>query len=332
MTSSDLMVFQGSPNQLAKTKKPTDKIDIESLPVVVQSWLTQVKRKSPNSHDAYHLSISLWLRWCIANGVDPAAPELEDAEAWAAHLQASKEEGGRGNSERTANARCSAVSSLYNRLIATKRITYNPFPALVFVKIDRDDAETPAISEGDVKKMLRVVAKDPHKAHAAVMELLFTNGARASEIGSANVEDLTSDDYGKKLHVTRKGGKKQRIPVTPKALKAIEIANADRGSLPATAPLLVGERGKRYSRHTISRLVHRTAIAANINPDVAKLVTAHTTRRSAATALADKGTDIRTIQILLGHKDPRTTEGYIRAKDDREKQAAAALTLSSLFH
>lgn len=326
------MAWQGSPNAPMLTAKPSDKIPTASLPVPVQAWLKAVGQRSTNTRDAYHLSISLWLRWCIDNGINPERPELEDAEEFAGWLQLPTADGGRGNSMRTANARISAVSSLYNRLLAQNKIQYNPFKALVTVKIKTSRLKTPAISSSDVKRMLRTVAAADHKADAAVLELLFTTGARAFEVGQAKVGDLTLDDHGRKLVVTRKGRDEQELPVTARAAEAIRVANADRGELPKDAPLLVGRRGKPYSRHTISRLVHRTAVAAGVDSEIAALVTAHTARRTVATELAEKNEDLRTIQTLLGHKDPRTTESYIRAKKDREKHAAAASTLSGLFH
>lgn len=329
MTSNELMAFQGSPNAPAPATKPTQKIALESLPAPVRSWLAPIS--SPHTRDAYHLAISLWLRWCIVAGVHPEAPTLEDAEAWVAWLQ-TEEHGSRGIGKRSANARASAVSSLYNRLLAQNKISYNPFAGLVSVKIKTSRMKTPAVENSDVKKMLQAGGREEHKANLAVLELLFTTGARAFEIGEANIGSLASDAHGGKLVVTRKGGEEQELPVTVRAAHAIKAANAQRGDLPPTAPLLVGPRGKRYSRHTISRLVHRIAQEAGVHPDVAKLVTAHTTRRTVATELAEKNEDLRTIQTLLGHKDPRTTEGYIRAKKDREKHAAAASTLSGLFH
>lgn len=325
------MVFSGPATDLAPATKPTEKIAIASLPAPVQAWLAAVAQRSANTHDSYHLAISLWLRWCIQNGRDPEAPGLEDAEDFAKWLQDAPPDG-RGLAKRSANARIAAVSSLYNRLLAQNKIRFNPFKALVTVKVKTSRLKTPAVESGDVKKMLRTAAKFEHKADAAVLELLFTTGARAFEIGEANVGQLQADGIGAKLIVIRKGGEDQELPVTARALEAIKVANASRGGLPPGAPLLVGPRGARYSRHTISRLVHRVAVEAGVDVEVAKHVTAHTTRRTVATELAEKNEDLRTIQTLLGHKDPRTTESYIRAKKDRERHAAAASTLSGLFH
>ena len=68
--------------------------------------------------------------------------------------------------------------------------------------------------------------------------------------------------------------------------------------------------GRRYRWHihqsTLRRAVSRAAIRAGVN----KRVTCHTLRHSFATHLLVSGTDIRTIQQLLGHKDLKTTMIY----------------------
>lgn len=317
--------------------RPIHVIPREALPHVVQDWLAAVEDRSPNTYDSYHRGVSSWIVWCLRHGVDPVAAELKDAEAWARWLKAepgpSGIDGG-GLTARSANVRLSACSSLYHRLVLTRRVEFNPFPAVASAKrIGTDRLKTPALSQTQVKRVLRAAKKHQrHLADIAVLELLFTTAARAFEIANANLGDVQADDVGLGLRVTRKGGKEQLLPLTGVTYQAIQAANARRPDLAdKSRPLLLAPKGGRYSRHTISRLVNKYARLAGLPPELVDLVTAHTTRRTAITIFVDGGGDLRTAQTLAGHGDSRTTEGYIRARNDRLKHMAAAADLASRF-
>lgn len=325
-----------SDGELDLSKRP-ERLPVDRLPPDVQDWLAARLDRSPNTFDSYHRSVSCWLLWCLHNGVAPSTASIADAEAWFRWLKADRGPDGwqgAGLSPRSANVRVSACSSLYRRLLVERKAEFNPFGAIVSIRVGTDHLKTPALSEPQSSKVMkRALGDKEHLAHRAVIELLFTTAARASEIATANLGDLEPDEFGMALWVTRKGGKRQQLPVTPDALKAITAANAGRTDLDQRdAPLLRAPRGGRYSRHTISRLVSRYARGAGIDPLLAERVTAHTTRRTAITTLVDGGTDLRTAQTLAGHSDPRTTEGYIRARNDRRKHAAAAADLAARFH
>jgi integrase/recombinase XerD len=316
--------------------KPIHVIPRDALPPVVRDWLAAVEDRSPNTFDSYHRAVSSWIIWCLRHQVDPLRAELEDAEAWARWLKAdpgpSGIDGG-GMTARSANVRLSACSSFYRRLVLTRRVEFNPFAAVVSTSIGTDRLRTPALSQAQVKKVMRTAQKAKrHPADLAVLELLFTTAARASEIANANLGDVQADDVGLGLRVVRKGRKEQLLPLTGVAHRAITEANKTRPDLgDKSRPLLLAPRGGRYSRHTISRLVNRYAKLAGLPPELVELVTAHTTRRTAITAYVDGGGDLRTAQTLAGHSDPRTTEGYIRAKNDRLKHMAVAAELASKF-
>lgn len=70
--------------------------------------------------------------------------------------------------------------------------------------------------------------------------------------------------------------------------------------------LFEGPDGNPYSARSVNLVIQRKARAAGIT----KKVSAHVLRHSFATHLLERGTDLRYIQALLGHENPKTTERY----------------------
>ena len=79
---------------------------------------------------------------------------------------------------------------------------------------------------------------------------------------------------------------------------------------PASRPCLDPATGRQVLHHLHESVVQKAVRAAGQEAGLAKRVTCHTLRHSFATHLLETGTDIRTIQALLGHRDVRTTMIY----------------------
>lgn len=141
----------------------------------------------------------------------------------------------------------------------------------------------------------------------ALVELLYSTGARVSEVTGLDVDDL---DREERLVLLRgKGGKERIVPLGRPACEAVGAylvrarpSLATRGG-PA---LFVNARGGRLSRQTLWNVVGAAARRAGLSQDISP----HSFRHSFATHLLDGGADIRVVQELLGHSSVTTTQVY----------------------
>jgi integrase/recombinase XerD len=161
----------------------------------------------------------------------------------------------------------------------------------------------------------------------AMLELLYSSGARVSELIGINVNDLsttaTSDGEITTLKLRGKGSKERIVPLGSFATKAIEsycvrirpdlVANAGE----STSALFVNARGGRISRQTAWQMVLNSAKAAGVTDHVSP----HVFRHSYATHLLDGGADIRVVQELLGHASVTTTQIYTLITIDKVRES-----------
>ncbi|GAB2686773.1 site-specific tyrosine recombinase XerD [Nocardia thraciensis] len=143
----------------------------------------------------------------------------------------------------------------------------------------------------------------------ALLELLYSTGARISEVVGLDVDDIDVGDRAVILH--GKGGRQRMVPIGRPALDALDRylvrgrpALALRGK--GNAALFLNARGGRLSRQSAWQVLQDSAERAGIGAAVSP----HTLRHSFATHLLDGGADVRVVQELLGHASVTTTQIY----------------------
>jgi integrase/recombinase XerD len=161
----------------------------------------------------------------------------------------------------------------------------------------------------------------------AMLELLYSSGARVSELIGINVNDLsttsTSDGEITTLKIRGKGSKERIVPLGSFATKAIEKYSVRiRPNLLAKGPentlaLFLNARGSRISRQSAWQMVLNSAKDAGVTDHVSP----HVFRHSYATHLLDGGADIRVVQELLGHASVTTTQIYTLITIDKVRES-----------
>jgi len=161
----------------------------------------------------------------------------------------------------------------------------------------------------------------------AMLELLYSSGARVSELIGINMNDLstieTDDGIITTLKLRGKGSKERIVPLGSFAAKAIENylvrvrPELAAKSSKATAALFLNSRGSRISRQSAWQMVLDAAEAAGVTEHVSP----HVFRHSYATHLLDGGADIRVVQELLGHASVTTTQIYTLITIDKVRES-----------
>jgi site-specific recombinase XerD len=179
--------------------------------------------------------------------------------------------------------------------------------------LDRPEVVRPWLSPRVVKKLPVVLSGTEVEAVLAAIEsityravLMTTYGAglRISEACLLKVEDI--DSKRMLIHVRKGKGGKQRYTMLCSRLLDV-LREYWRQQRPDGDYLFPGQkRGSHLSDSSVRKVLHQAIKVCSID----KRVTPHVMRHSFATHLLDTGTDIRTIQVLLGHSSIQTTQIY----------------------
>lgn len=147
----------------------------------------------------------------------------------------------------------------------------------------------------------------------ALLELLYSTGARISEVVQLDVDDLDLQAACAAVRLLGKGGKERVVPVGSYAIRAVDAYLVQ--SRPALAAsgkggpaLFLNARGGRFSRQSAWQVLRVAAQRAQLPG--AEQISPHTLRHSFATHLLSGGADVRVVQELLGHASVSTTQLY----------------------
>jgi site-specific recombinase XerD len=164
------------------------------------------------------------------------------------------------------------------------------------------------LSKEDINRMIMATRNIKHRV---IIGLLYSAGLRRSELLRLEPKDIDSERM--LIRVRQGKGKKDRTTLLgKKILKELRLYYK---VYRPEKYLFEGSKGKPYSAASVLKIVKRAAKQAGVE----KRVYPHILRHSFATHLLEQGTDLRYIQVLLGHNSSKTTEIYTYVADNAFK-------------
>jgi len=212
-----------------------------------------------------------------------------------------------GYSKRTIQRRLSSTKSLFKFLCREERLARNPARLVKGPKLSRRLPEV--FTQSQIEEVLE--GNFNLMRDRAIVELLYDEGLRISELAGLNIGDI---NFSKgEIKVFGKGKKERILPLSSRAADVLKAYIAGRNS----GPLFINERtGGRMGVRDLRRIVNYYLAQL---PD-APAVKPHALRHSFATHLLERGADLRAVQELLGHASLATTQIYTHVEIRRLKE------------
>ncbi|WP_029289347.1 tyrosine recombinase XerC [Cellulomonas sp. HZM] len=244
------------------------------------------------------------------------AVDLRTLRAWLAS-QASAH-----RSRATLARRAAAAHTFFAWAARTGRVASDPSARLTAAKVGRTlPTVLRATAANDLVDTARENATDGDAVRVrdwAVLELLYATGVRVGELCACDLRDVDLAEHT--VRVVGKGDKQRTVPFGRPAADALDawITTARPALARPTSPdaLFLGARGGRLDQRLVREVVHTAAAAAGVD-DLAP----HGLRHSAATHLLEGGSDLRSVQELLGHSSLSTTQRYTHVTAERLRSA-----------
>jgi integrase/recombinase XerC len=278
------------------------------------SWLEQEKHAAANTVEAYGHALAGFLGFLTHHlWTPPSLPDLArltatDFRAWLAAL---------ANDQLSAASRAQHLSAIRTFFRFLNRRHGVDATALRLVATARRRSALPralSIEQArDVTQHVSDVADDPalQSRDIAFFSLLYGSGLRIAEALSLDVRNAVALRRDPTLTVTGKGNKTRMVPVLPAVRAALDAWLALHPNPQPEAPLFLGSRGKRLDPAVAQKVLRTYRRIAGL-PEHA---TPHALRHSFATHLLAGGSDLRSIQELLGHASLSTTQRYTAVDD-----------------
>jgi site-specific recombinase XerD len=200
----------------------------------------------------------------------------------------------------TVEGRMSALRFLYKKTLKRRDIAHDD---LIFPKTPR---KLPTVLSPE--EITRMIEAAPNLMHRTILIVLYGTGIRRTEASLLKVSDI--DSKRMVVHIRQgKGSRDRDVPMTPKLLDALREYWRWKKPKVYLFPSTAGHRGveQPISDHSIWYVCHEAAKRAGIT----KPIGAHTLRHCFATHLMEAGTDLRTIQLLMGHARLEHTTLYL---------------------
>ncbi|MFL2713350.1 MAG: site-specific tyrosine recombinase XerD [Gammaproteobacteria bacterium] len=263
------------------------------------------KGLSQNTVQAYETDILSFLNWLTKTpNINYLNLKEDNINKYIAYLFKSKLKSS------SVNRKISSLKSLYLYLIKKNILKNSPISEVITPK--KEKYLPSSMSEDEVDRLLKSpdTSNKIEKRDKAMIEMLYATGMRISELVNLKLTDVDLQRCVAK--VFGKGKKERLIPFGEAALEALSDYISDRDKS-VSKEIFLSNRGKKLSRVAFWQRIKIYLIRENLKNSISP----HTLRHAFATHLLNRGADLRSVQLLLGHSDLSTTQIYTHIAKQR---------------
>ena len=213
----------------------------------------------------------------------------------------------------------SCIRNYHQFLVSEGKVDNNPALQIDTPKVARKLPNVLSVEEID--KILHFIPKKAPmaKRDIAIFEMMYSCGLRVTELCNFKMSNILWDS--EMIRVDGKGGRQRFVPIGPIARTNLKnYINKERPALikknPNIPELFLSRNGNKLTRMMIWILLKKWTSTAEITKEVSP----HTLRHSFATHLLEGGSDLRSVQEMLGHADISTTQIYTHLDKEHLKE------------
>lgn len=279
-----------------------------SLNDIINEWIEQLDAL-PTTREDHRRKILLWHRWLASQNIDPRSPARADILHYKQALQQ------QGKSVFTVNGYITVIKVFY-KYCSRMHYCDDIAEGIKSTFRTKEHYKHP-LSRQQCSDLLASIDRSTIVGlrDYLMIQLMLTNGLRTCEVHRINVGDFETLDGRNVLHIQRKGRvDKHDIVAVPdevmESLKDYLSMREDEFSLesPVFVNLVKGRESVRLPKPTISGIIKKRMLSVGITDPK---VSAHSLRHTCGSLMVEEGVPVETIQDMLGHNDPSTTQIYI---------------------
>lgn len=277
-------------------------------------YLRNIKKTSPNTEMSYRRDLTKMRIYLELTAQSHSAADVteENLKKYIAYMERKKFKAS------TISRSIASIKAFYHYLLKEGLVKTDVSDCLKAPKVERKAPDVLSVEE--MEKLLEQPAGDSYKEmrDSAMLELLYATGIRVSELISLRISDVNMQ-MG--FLICRDGDKERMVSFDNEVREALRQyltkARDHMATNDARDILFVNCSGTPMSRQGFWKLVKSYAKKAGISKDI----TPHTLRHTFAAHMVENGTDLKSVQEMLGHSDISTTHMYTRMRKQRVGEA-----------
>jgi integrase/recombinase XerD len=271
--------------------------------------------------NTYRRQLQQYLNWCNSHNIHPAEASKDDIKYYRRWMVDKKK-----FKPATIALKLAVVRRFYQAAVDKGLLGINPAAGVKPPKEKRDRADQITyLEKAEVEQLFKAIPDDGSLKAArdkALIAIMALEGTRTVELHRTNIADLVRQ--GNNLGIRVEGKRNIRVvPLTPDIVRILMYylhLREEMGEvLKPSQPLFVavGNRagGQRISRRGIRLVIDNYLQQSALKHTPGRTISAHSLRHTAGTLALRAGADLRQVQDLLGHADPRTTCIYAHVAD-----------------